>query len=396
LITLSWARNATRRVVLETVRGFSADRGPDLAASLAFATLLMAVPLAATFSLLLATFFRQNDRAILEIFRIILPDRAGRVTASVQEFIDSARAVSGIGLVILLATSLRLIFVIENTVNVVWGAPKRKRWIARVAVYTLGLFVGALLIGVLVTGLNQLKRQILIENLLSSALFGRFASTLVVGAALTLLYKFLPNARVTWVAAAVGGAIVSLSLRVIKVGFALYFSVFDDINIVYGSLSLVFLSLIFLFLFWALVLLGVELTYVLGATAGSHAARAGEGRVERGVRLLVSLDRRQAPARLEEIHREAGGTGAEVAGLLAQLAADGLLREERGRGFALAERLDRIPLARVVSAVSPELLAVTRENSDRIARILRRLFRKLLAEERALLDVTLADLAGRR
>ena len=356
----------------------------------------MAVPLAATFSLLLATFFRQNDRAILEIFRIILPDRAGRVTASVQEFIDSARAVSGIGLVILLATSLRLIFVIENTVNVVWGAPKRKRWIARVAVYTLGLFVGALLIGVLVTGLNQLKRQILIENLLTSALFGRFASTLVVAAALTLLYKFLPNARVKWVAAAVGGALVSLSLRVIKIGFALYFSVFDDINIVYGSLSLVFLSLIFLFLFWALVLLGVELTYVLGATTGSHAARAGEGRVERAVRLLVSLDRRQAPARLEEIHSETGGTGAEAAGLLAQLTADGLLREERGRAFALAERLDRIPLARVVSAVSPELLAVTRDNSDRISRILRRLFRKLLAEERALLDVTLAELAGRR
>ncbi|MFN2634761.1 MAG: hypothetical protein ABR610_15205, partial [Thermoanaerobaculia bacterium] len=41
----------------ETVRGFRADRGADLASSLAFATLLTAVPLLATFSLVLATFF---------------------------------------------------------------------------------------------------------------------------------------------------------------------------------------------------------------------------------------------------------------------------------------------------------------------------------------------------
>ena len=377
------------------MRGFSADRGPDLAASLTFSSLLMAVPLAATFSLLLATFFRENDRAILEIFRIILPYQSARVTGSLQEFIESARAVSGVGLAILLATSLRLIFLIENTVNVVWGAPKRRGWLSRAAVYTLGLLVGGLLLGVLVSALRQLHRQILIRNLLSSALFGRFAPTLVVAAALTLLYRFLPNARVSWVAAGVGGAVVALALRVIKVGFALYFSVFNEINIVYGSLSLMFLSLIFLFLFWALVLLGVELTYVLGATAGSLAAKAGEGRVERAVRLMLSLERRGTPARIEEIHREAGGPGPELAGLLGQLAAEGLLREERTQGFSLAERLDRIPLGRVVSAVSPDLFTVARENNDRVSRILRRLFRKVAAERRALLDVTLAELAQR-
>ncbi len=382
-------------MAVETVRGFTADRGPDLAASLTFSSLLMAVPLAATFSILLATFFRENDRAILEIFRIILPYQSARVTGSVREFIDSARAVSGVGLAILLATSLRLIFLIENTVNVVWGAPKRRAWLARVAVYTLGLFVGALLLGVFVSGLRQLRRQILIHDLLSSALFGRFAPTLIVAAAITLLYKFLPTARGGWVAAAVGGAVVSLALRVLRFGFALYFSVFDEINIIYGSLSLMFLSLIFLFLFWALVLLGVELTFVLGAAAGPHAAKAGEGRVERAVRLLLSLARREAPARIEDLHREAGGSGPELAGLLAQLEAEGLLREDRGRGYTLGERPERILLARIVSAVSPDLLTVTRENNDRVARILRRLFRKLHAERRALLDVTLAEVAGR-
>jgi hypothetical protein len=39
-----------REVVVETFRGFVADRGADLGGSLAFTTLLTAVPLLATFS----------------------------------------------------------------------------------------------------------------------------------------------------------------------------------------------------------------------------------------------------------------------------------------------------------------------------------------------------------
>ncbi len=58
---------ALRNVVVETFRGFRADRGLDLAGSLAFATLLLAVPLLATFSLLLATFFQENVDEILDL-----------------------------------------------------------------------------------------------------------------------------------------------------------------------------------------------------------------------------------------------------------------------------------------------------------------------------------------
>jgi|PersoiStandDraft_1058852.scaffolds.fasta_scaffold03355_5 membrane protein len=383
------------KVARETYRGFALDHGWDLAASLAFSTLLMAVPLAVTFSILLATFFQQNDRIILDVMNVLLPYQAARVTANVHEFIDSAKAISGIGLVALLATSLRLIFLIENTVNIVWGAPKRKGWIGRVAVYTLGLFVGALLVAVFFTGLQQLKEQIVIKRLVSSALSGRMLSSLVVAAALTLLYRFLPNARVSWRAALVGGGLVALGLRLIKIGVAVYFTFFTSINVIYGSLSLLFLALIFLDLFWVLVLLGVELTYLLSEAGRSAPARVGTGRVERAVRLLIALSDRP-PSTLEEIHDASGGAGPEIEVLVAQLAADGLLAGDRTRGFALTESLERIPLSRVLAAVSPDLFAVRRDATDRVARILRRLFRKASAEQRAFLDVTLRELAGKR
>jgi uncharacterized BrkB/YihY/UPF0761 family membrane protein len=62
-----------RGVISETLRGFRADRGADLAGSLAFTTLLTAVPLVATFSLFLVTFFHEYDDEILAIMTAVIP-----------------------------------------------------------------------------------------------------------------------------------------------------------------------------------------------------------------------------------------------------------------------------------------------------------------------------------
>ncbi len=383
-------------MAVQTAKGFYADRGDDLAASLTFSTLLMAVPFAATTALLLATFFQENDHAILDAINFALPYQSARITANLREFIDSAKAVSGIGLIALLATSLRLIFIIENTVNHVWGAPKRKRFVARLATYTLGLFIGALLIGELISGLGELRKRAVFESLFTSAVADRLFATLVVAAALTLLYKFIPNAPVSWPSAAIAAVIVALLLRFIKVAFAAYFKLFHTINIIYGSLSLVLLLLLSLFLFWELVLAGVELTFVLDAGRIATAAREGEGRAELAVRLLLRAAAPGPPVRPEDLQRELRRSVVEIESLAAQLREDGLLAETREPGYTLAQPLSRIPLSRVITAVSPDLLCVGPEGTDRIARILRRLFRKLSAEQDAVLNVTLGDLAPRR
>ena len=389
------ALSRARRVLVQTLKGFYVDRGDDLAASLTFSTLVMAVPFAATFAILLATFFQQNDRAILDIINFALPYQSARITANLRDFIESARAISGIGIVALLATSLRLIFIIESAVNHVWGAPKRKRLVARLATYTLGLFVGALLIGELVSGLSELRKLAGMQGVLASAFVGRFFATLVVAAALALLYRFMPNARVSWTSAALAAAIVSLLLRVIKLGFALYFRVFHTINIIYGSLSLVLLLLLSLFFFWELVLLGVELTFVLDAGRLAPTAREGEGRAELAVRLLLRLAP-GPPRRAQELHESLGRPLPEIESLAVQLAGDDLIAGSPQEGYALRGTLADIRLSRVVNAVSPDLLSVGPEGKDRVARMLRRSFRKAAAEQETVLNMTLSDIAGRR
>ena len=78
---------ALRNVVVETYNGFNADRGLDLAGSLAFATLLLAVPLLATFALLFAAFFQDNVNEIVDLANRILPFHAARLSENLREFI---------------------------------------------------------------------------------------------------------------------------------------------------------------------------------------------------------------------------------------------------------------------------------------------------------------------
>src|SRR3954468_4323033 len=84
-----WTRRpwTLRGVPGETFRGFRADRGFDLAGSLAFTSILTAVPLLASLSLFLVTFFRENDDQILSIVNAVLPYQTARLTANLREFI---------------------------------------------------------------------------------------------------------------------------------------------------------------------------------------------------------------------------------------------------------------------------------------------------------------------
>ena len=144
-------------VVSETFRGFRADRGLDLAGSLAFTTILTAVPLLATFSLFLVTFFRENDDQILSIVNTLLPYQTAHLTQSMRDFIAESNAISGVGLLLLVVASVRLVFVVEGVFNAVWGAPRRRMSLTRIILYTFALLALGVVLGGLGWGLRTVR-----------------------------------------------------------------------------------------------------------------------------------------------------------------------------------------------------------------------------------------------
>ena len=384
-------------VVAETFNGFHADRGVDLAASLAFTSLLTAVPLLATFALFLAAFFKQNVATIFDLVNLLLPYHTAQVTESVRDFISQSSAITGIGLLLLFIASLRLLFIVEGIVNTVWGAPRRRRLFPRIFLYTVGLIALALLIGSIALGVRFVKRFAMANEILSAPATDFLGPFFVEFAALTLLYKYLPNAPVRWRRAAAGAAAVALALELLRFLFGLYVRMLSRINLITGSLTLVLLTLLSVYFVWVLILLGVELVHVLQAHASGRRELGGPraGAAENAIRMLLRLARGGTHG-LRELYAQQGDTSLEAEKILSQLENAGLVAGDPAKGFSLTLPPRKITIAQVVDAVSPDLYTLAADSGDKVVEVLQPLFERLRGERRALLGMTLADLLRRR
>jgi membrane protein len=375
--------------VVATTRGFEADRGLDLSASLAFATLVMLVPLIATFAIVLAAVFRQNDVEIINAVNFLLPYKSSRITENLREFVESARTISWIGTLVLIAASLRLIFVVEGVINAVWGAPKHRGLLGRIVVYAVGLLVAALLLGVALSGLAFLRSDPLLAFLTSPSA-GKLFRFLVTASALTLLYRFMPNAPVSWSAAAIGGLTSAVGIKVLRSSIQVYFDNFSTVNLVYGSLAVLFIVLLSFYFFWVIILWSVELTHALD-TEAIRPLTTGRGRLERAIRAMILMER-PGGVGIEAICRSLRLTEKDAVGILARLIAARLVRAHMNGRYTLAQKAENVSLSQIVSAVVPDLFAVPEEQDDRVAELLRPRFQRLAADQKTLLDLTLAEL----
>lgn len=378
-------------VAADTFRGFRADRGFDLAGSLAFTTILTAVPLLATFSLFLVTFFRENDDQILAIVNVLLPYQTVRLTQNLKDFIAESTAISGVGLLLLVAASVRLVFVVEGVFNAVWGAPRRRASAARLALFTFALLALGLVLGGIGWFVRAARHSIEMHSVVSSTAFAAIAPFLLKAFFLALLYRYLPNARVRLAAAVAAGGAVALALELLRLLFGLYAEAMQEMNLITGSLGLVFFAILSLYFAWALILLGVEMTHVLQ----THVARAGAldirgGRAEMAIRMLLQLSSRR-PTPLATIDADPA-VSAEILALLTTLQAAGLVQGDEETGFQLALSARKITVARIVEALTPDLYRVSPASEDRVALVLEPLFFRIEAEGRSLLNATLADL----
>jgi membrane protein len=339
--------------------------------------------------------FQENVGSILDTVNAILPYHTARVTESLREFVSESTAISGIGLAILLVASVRLIFIIEGIFNAVWGAPKRRRYWSRLAIYLLVLFALALLVGSVSIGARLMRRSGM-GGLLDSNAVNTLFPFVAEFSALALLYRYLPNARVRLRPAAIAAAVVTLSLEGLRALFGLYVQTLSRVNLITGSLTLILLTLVSIYLFWAFVLAGVELTHVLQIGAARRRVEGARpaGRAENAIRMLLRLADGSSSS-FRELSDEQQGATAEAQEILECLRERGFVEGDATTGYALARRAARITVAQIVEAVSPNLFSLSGGREDRVVTTLEPLFQRLEGERRAVLGATLADLRGR-
>jgi membrane protein len=262
-------------------------------------------------------------------------------------------------------------------------------------IYSFALLALGLVLGGIGWGLRAMRTSARTDSVVNTRTFLAAAPFLLKAFFLTLLYRYLPNARVRLGPAAVAGAAVSLGLEVLRLGFALYVGALKRMNLITGSLAFVLFAVLSLYFAWALILLGVELTYVLQTRiSGSATPFRREGRAEKAIRMMLCMSTAQ-PAPLAELETNPDASPAETLGILEQLAKAKLIEGDPAAGWRLARSAREISVSRIVDALSPELYRINPHTRDRVAMVLEPLFDRIHADRRALLSTTLAELRTR-
>lgn len=254
----------------EFARRVDEDRCFDAAGSLTYSTLLSLVPLltvvlsvAAAFPL----FSEWTGRVDRLIFESVLPPSLGAaVSGYLAEFAAKAAQLRAVGLVFLVIAAGMLMQTILSAFNHIFRVRQQRPLLRRLVIFAVILTLGPLLIGASLTMTSYLVSISL--GLVKGVPFAgevllRLVPVLLGAAALTLLYVVVPNRRVRLREAAVGGFLAGTAFELMKRGFALYVANFPTYTMVYGAFAVVPLFLLWLYLSWAVVMLGASLTAFL-------------------------------------------------------------------------------------------------------------------------------------
>lgn len=272
-------------------------RLPQVAGSLTFTTVLALVPLLAVALSIFTTFPMFGEfRAALEknLLRELLPEQyAAQLLRYLNNFAAKATQLTAYGLVFLAATAMLMIHTVERALNELWLVQQQRPWAQRVVIYWTLITLGPILIGAslaatsyLLSASAGLVQQL--PGLLRAAL--DYLPLLVSGLAYAALYVLVPNRKVRWRDALIGGFAAALVGELIREGFAAYIRT-GTVATIYGAFAAVPLFLLWVYLAWFVVLFGAAIAAtlpMLRSTRFADERRAGN-RFVTAVALLRAL-----------------------------------------------------------------------------------------------------------
>ncbi|HMM75455.1 MAG TPA: YihY family inner membrane protein [Gammaproteobacteria bacterium] len=262
-------------VVVDVCRRFDAQRGFDIAAALAFTTILALVPLLVVVFGAMSLFpaFHAWQGTIEHfIFHNFVPAMGEQVQAYLVEFTTKARELRAIGIAFLVVTVLSMLATIETTFNVIWGVRRHRPYAVRFLVYWAILTLGPLLIGIGIVATSALVSLPLlratVDTELAASRFLTWLPLVATTTAFVLCYKLIPHCPVRLRHALIGGITAGLAFEAAKHLFAIYVTQFPTQQAVYGAFATLPIFLLWVYLSWVIVLVGAQLTHSLAVAPG--------------------------------------------------------------------------------------------------------------------------------
>ncbi|HBH36332.1 MAG TPA: virulence factor BrkB family protein, partial [Gammaproteobacteria bacterium] len=276
---------------------FCLHNGLQNAASLTYTTLLSLVPLTTVVVAILTAFPVADQMAEMTqdfIFNNFVPASGAQVQQYLLEFSGKASRLTGIGFIALIIVALLMMRNIDQALNTIWEVPLQRTLAKQFLIYWALLSLGPLLLTLSLAVTSYIISMPLIVEAEQTLGIGRrligytpLAASML---AFFLMYLVIPNRRVPLLHAFSGGLLAALLFELAKHAFAFYVTTFTSYQAIYGTLAVIPIFLVWVYLSWVIFLLGAEFTCSLQIFGSSHEGAADDGaQLEQTLQLLAQL-----------------------------------------------------------------------------------------------------------
>ena len=192
-------------------------------------------------------------------FLRVIVDIAQRLLLSTESSI-----LTGVGIVILIYSAVKVLIMLENSFNKIWKINKKRSITRRVVDYIAIIFLGPIFF-VLLSALNSVAVEEISKHFSGNAVIMNLFIGLFGPATYIILFSYLfyviPNTNVKIKPAVYAGIVTTLLTFGWKLLFLLLQSSITRYNIIYGSLALIPIFLIWVQYVWVTILLGAQIAF---------------------------------------------------------------------------------------------------------------------------------------
>lgn len=241
------------------------------AAGLVYVTILSIVPLLAIiFSVLKGFGVHRQLEPFLYNFLTPLGDKGAELTDQVIGLVDNVQGpvLAGAGLALLFFTTISMAQKVEDSFNFVWRVEHSRSLAQRLTEYLSLILIVPVVMVTAIAMLASVKSNALVQEISEFSgvgetivLTGKVAPYALIVLGFTLAYWFLPNTRVRFVPALLGGLAGGLSWTSAGGLFTTFVVSSTRTNSIYATFTIFILALIWLYLCWLILLVGALVSF---------------------------------------------------------------------------------------------------------------------------------------
>ena len=287
------------RYLYAMLRDFFSGQLTMRAMSLVYTTLLSVVPLLAFSFAILKGFgvFNQLE-PYLDGLLEPLGAQGEQITDQILALVDNVRGsvLGGLGLAFFLYTAISMVQKVEESFNYVWYVSKPRNFTRRFTEYLIVLLVGPMAMVTAIGMITSIQSNTVVQYLLNNEALGpifvvggKFVPYLLISGVFTFLYMFMPNTKVNFKSALVGGCVGGIMWATMGAIFTTFILFASRTQQIYAGFAVAITTLIWIYLNWLILLIGSQLAFYHQRPAFLRVGRQ-EPRLSNSMRERLALD----------------------------------------------------------------------------------------------------------